>query len=134
VKPILKALLLADHVYEDRTTGKKIIAGTINTVVIAEAELRAYAYISLTDVHGTARLRLELTDLSDDEDEPLLEFEVTVTGADPLDIIELVVPFAPLPTPHDGYYTLELSSKEGTALELLGSHRFEAIIAEGEDQ
>ncbi|HQU44046.1 MAG TPA: hypothetical protein PK867_14600, partial [Pirellulales bacterium] len=101
---------------------------------VSEVELPAYAYISLTEIHGTARLRLELTDLSDGDGEPQAEFEITVTGADPLDIIELVVPFAPLPTPHAGYYSLELSNQEGPRLELLGSHRSEAIIAEGEDQ
>jgi hypothetical protein len=30
VKPVLQALLLADHIYEDRTTGKRIVAGIFN--------------------------------------------------------------------------------------------------------
>ena len=132
MKPILKALLLADHVYEDRATGKKIIAGTLNTAAVSEVELPAYAYISLTEVHGTARLRLKHTDLSDGE--PLLEFEIGITGSDPLTIIELVVPFTPLPTPHAGYYALELWVQEQGDMELLGSHRFRAIESEGEEQ
>lgn len=132
MKPILKALLLAEHVYEDRATGRKIIAGTLNTVAVSEVELPAYAYISLTEVHGTARLRLRFTDLSDGE--TLREFEIDVTAGDPLDIIELAVPFTPLLTPHAGYYSLELLSKERTDFDPLGSHRFEAIFPEGDDQ
>lgn len=31
-KPVLQALVLADHVYQDKITGKKIIAGTFNRV------------------------------------------------------------------------------------------------------
>ncbi len=31
-KPVLQALVLADHVYQDKSTGKKIIAGTFNRV------------------------------------------------------------------------------------------------------
>ena len=29
-KPVLQALVLADHVYQDKTTGKMVIAGTFN--------------------------------------------------------------------------------------------------------
>lgn len=132
MKPILKALLLADQVYEDRATGKKIIAGTLNTVIVSNIELPAYAYINLTEIHGTARLRLKYTDLSDGK--PVLEFEIGVTGADPLAIIELVVPFTPLPTPHAGYYALELWTQQKRDLEILGSHRLRAIESEGEEQ
>lgn len=31
-KPVLQALVLADHIYQDKITGKKIIAGTFNRV------------------------------------------------------------------------------------------------------
>lgn len=132
MKPILKALLLADHVYEDSATGKKIIAGTINTVVVSERELPAYVYISLTEIHGTARLRLEYADLSDRK--TLREFDIDITGSEPLDIIELAVPLTPLPVPHDGSYVLELFAREGNKLEPLGSHRVQAIESEAGSQ
>ncbi|MBN1395188.1 MAG: hypothetical protein JW959_09205 [Pirellulales bacterium] len=35
-KPVLQALVLADHVYQDKITGKKIIAGTFNRVCFAK--------------------------------------------------------------------------------------------------
>lgn len=132
MKPILKALLLADHVYEDRATRKKVIAGTINTVVVAEIGPPACTYISLTEVYGMARLRLEYADLSDDES--LREFEIEITGSEPLDIIELVVPLTPLPVPHAGSYALDLSALEGNKDEPLGSHRVQAIESEMENQ
>lgn len=132
MKPILKALLLADHVYEDRTTDKKIIAGTLKTVAVSEIELSAYAYVSLTEVHGAARLHLEYADLLNDK--ALREFEIEITGGEPLDIIELAVPLTPLPVPHAGAYVLELFAQEGNKLEPLGSHRVQAIESETEIQ
>ena len=35
IRPILQAMVLADQVYEDKSTGKKVIAGTFNTLLFA---------------------------------------------------------------------------------------------------
>src|SRR5947199_3546813 len=32
-KPVLQSLILADHVYEDKLTGKRIIAGVFNRII-----------------------------------------------------------------------------------------------------
>jgi hypothetical protein len=37
-KPLLQALLLADHVYQDKDTGKKVIAGTFNSLSISKTK------------------------------------------------------------------------------------------------
>ena len=37
-KPVLQALLLADHIYQDKDTGKKIIAGTFNSLSISKTK------------------------------------------------------------------------------------------------
>jgi hypothetical protein len=37
-KPLLQAMLLADHVYQDKDTGKKIIAGTFNSLSISKTK------------------------------------------------------------------------------------------------
>ena len=71
MKPVLQALVLADKVYHDRQTGKKIIAGTFNAIVKGKIKVPVKeladgskipmmlggismgcpeAYISLTDV------------------------------------------------------------------------------------
>jgi hypothetical protein len=170
-KPVLQALVLADHVYQDKITGKKIIAGTFNRVCFTRmrprppaAELEPgeasvsiagagfspapappplppaapsespfaegalppgvppglrrltaadvqkagspYAFVSLTDVHGTVPLELRYRDLSNEA--ILLGINFQVGAEDPLDTVEAVIPVPPLPTPHTGVYALEL--------------------------
>ncbi len=34
MKPVLQAMVLADHVYQDKNTGKRIIAGTFNQITV----------------------------------------------------------------------------------------------------
>ena len=86
----------------------------------------------MTEIHNSARLRLEYTDLLDDE--TLREFEIDITGGEPLDIIELAVLLTPLPMPHAGSYVLRLLTQDGNKLDLLGSHRLRAIEREVEDE
>ena len=38
-RPLLQALLVADHVYQDKDTGKKVIAGTFNSLSISKAKV-----------------------------------------------------------------------------------------------
>ncbi len=40
MKPIIQAMVLADHVYEDKSTGKKIIAGTFNQLLFSKKPRR----------------------------------------------------------------------------------------------
>jgi len=97
VKPVLQALLLADRIYEDKATGKKIVAGIFQAVFFKKAEdLKAelekrgvsgagmpggfhagapYAYISLTDLRGTQPFILRYVDLG--EDKPVFEAAFT---------------------------------------------------------
>ena len=139
MKPVLQALLIADKVYEDKATGKKIIAGTFNRVLLAskvEASVREdeagnkiakipggmqlgspSAYFSVTDCYDDCQFELRYVDLSDNK--VLLNARVGVRCKDPLATVEVTVPMPPLPTPHLGVYTLELLCKN----ELLGSLR-----------
>ena len=77
MKPILQALILADHIYRDAATGKHIIAGTFNQVVFQKGGAKPktvevggeekqvvpggmqvgspYVYVSLTDLRGKAQ-------------------------------------------------------------------------------
>jgi hypothetical protein len=149
VKPVLQALLLADHVYEDRGTRKKIVAGTFNTLGIVKlrneqggspaAESKKpekivgglqpgspYAYISITEVHGSAELIMRYVDLQDNA--ILLQTGIKVQCNDPLETIEMIVALPPLPTPHVGVYALELLCGE----EMMGAHRVRVIeVPEG---
>lgn len=148
MKPVLQALLIADHVYEDKT-GKKIIAGTFNQLrfktggmVPQEIEKDGethhvlqggqqsgspYAYISLTECRGEANYALRYVYL--DEDQALFECKFQVTSSDPLQTIEVVLPMPSLPILKAGTYALELLCGD----EPLGSHRITVKEMKGED-
>ena len=38
-KPVLQAMVLADHVYQDRQTGKYIIAGTFSQIIFGSVPI-----------------------------------------------------------------------------------------------
>ncbi len=181
-KPVLQALVLADHIYQDKITGKKIIAGTFNRVCFSRmkrppeqpgfapnfgeqaappppppsspfdstsetampsfgptpiegpppgarrmtaADVQKagspYAFISLTDVHGTVPLELRYRDLLTGA--ILFGISFQVASEDPLDTVEAVVPIPPLPTPHAGAFALELLTRG----EPLGALRITAV-------
>lgn len=39
VKPVLQALILAEKIYEDKKTGKKVLAGTFNSLMIGQVQV-----------------------------------------------------------------------------------------------
>jgi hypothetical protein len=57
---------------------------------------------------------------------PLIQADLKVQCGDPLRAVELAIPMPPLPTPHEGEYSLELLFEE----EMLGSWR---ILVVSED-
>lgn len=138
MKPVLQALLLADRVYTDKDSNKKIIAGVFQNLFIKTKETvekekeqnngmmpvspqgynagSPFAYISLVDVLGKHRFILRYVDLADDS--VLFEFNLDVDWKDPLAPVETGVPIPTLPT-KVGTYALELVW-EG---EPLGSYR-----------
>jgi len=128
VKPVLQALLLADRVYEDKTTGKRVIAGTFNRVCFKRGALKPqqieedgvrrqvipggmhagspYAFISLTEIRGTISCVLRYVDLQDNK--ALLESKFEIRCDDPLQTVEVVLPMPRLPTEKAGIHALEL--------------------------
>jgi hypothetical protein len=125
-------MLLADRVYEDKSTGKKIVAGIFNRlltvnqvnlpkgrdeegneVVAVPGGMHAgspFVYFSLTDFQGQAPFVLRYVDLSDAK--VLLHATFDISCQDPLATVEVVAPLPPLPTPHPGVYALELLCRE----------------------
>jgi len=147
VTPVLQALVLAEKVYEDRS-GKKIIAGTFNRVVLRADKPREQvlpdgtkqtllkggmhagspsAYISLTDVARETRLSLQFVNLT--KNVVLFGTELHVTCEDRLATVEIIVPLPPLNVPEEGSYAFEVVC-EG---EILGSHRI-IVSHEGSDK
>jgi hypothetical protein len=141
VKPVLQALVLAEHVYQD-VTGKKIIAGTFNRVMfsrqppVQEIEQpdgtkqrviqggvhggSPFAFVSLTDVCDGTNLLLRFVDLT--RNAVLFGKEVTVNCKDRLATVELVFPLPPLGIHEPGTYAFELVC-EGS---IIGSYRVTA--------
>jgi hypothetical protein len=140
VKPVLQALVIADHVYEDKSTGKKIIAGTFNQIffnaplVVGAPQAGGgggptihggrqagspYAYISLTDIHTSARLVLRFVYLSDSPPTAIFQTEVEVRSPDLLQTVELTAALPALPINREGVYAFEILCDD----ELLGSFR-----------
>jgi hypothetical protein len=125
VRPILQALVLADHIYIDAKTGKKIIAGTFNHLAAPEFPSHfgrtTYAFISMTEVHGNTPVTLKYTDLSNSE--TLMEIRDLPMEApnDPLATVEMVVELPRFPMPHEGIFAFEVYAHE----EPIGSLRIQ---------
>lgn len=109
--PVLQAIVLCDCVYHDARTGKKVIAGTFNTLwghefptVFARP---TFVYLCLTEVHSETVVQLRYVDL--DKDEVLLGLDgLELSARSPLEAVELSVEVPPLPMPHAGVYAFEV--------------------------
>lgn len=148
MKPVLQALLIADRIYQDTVTGKKVVAGIFHQILfISKEKMQAeasqhgantlpvipggyqtgspFAYISLTDVKpGRQPFVARYVDLSSDN--VLFQVDFHVTVQDPLQIVELVLPLPSLPAIAPGAFAFELLWND----EPLGSYRI--IVKEGD--
>lgn len=151
IQPRLQALLIADHVYVDAATGKKVVAGIfhrmffvspkVNQEVIEEAgKVRLkippgghragspFCYISLTEVRTKEHFVLRYINLENDQ--ALFQAEFDVEHHNPLDTIEVVLPLPLLPAEKEGHFALELLWNDVH----LGSHRInvDVVSTDGE--
>jgi hypothetical protein len=139
VKPVLQALLVADHVYSDATTGKKIVAGIFHRLLfkrmpppeeqgeqgksviqVGSSGHRAgspFCYVSLTEVRGEQHFDLRYVDLGDDN--VVFGTRFGFKSDNPLQTIETILPLPNLPAAKPGVFALELLWNN----EPLGSHR-----------
>ncbi|MSR57278.1 MAG: hypothetical protein EXS05_06370 [Planctomycetaceae bacterium] len=128
MKPILQALLVADRVYTDAVTQKKIVVGIFSQINFIRTESfqaaveqntgqlptmpggynagSPFAYANLTSVHGEQRFVLRYVDLSDDS--VVFQGEIKVECKDPLSPVEIVIPLPALPATKSGVFALEL--------------------------
>ena len=110
LRPNVQSFILADQVYIDSRTGKKIIAGTFNHVHLGASQNSlgrgVFAYLALTNCRGRVELQLKHVDLADDR---VLHRSgrIGFDADDPLQTYEIVVEIPPLPLPHEGAYALE---------------------------
>ena len=111
MKPVLQALILADAVYQDVKTGKRIIAGTFDCLYATEFPSNyshvTNAYVCLTEVRGTIPVKLYYVDL--ELNEVLMEVgPIEVSADDPLESVDFTIEVPPIPMPHEGVFGLEL--------------------------
>lgn len=130
--PEVLALLVADYVHRDDSTGKFFIVGTRTSIGAASfphhcPNLSVYA--ALTDGRGETAVKLRLID-ADEASEPILEFETTVNFLDPSEDIEIAVRLTDLVFPEPGDYRLQLFGAE----QLLRERRLLAIPLENPDK
>lgn len=146
MKPVLQALVLADHVYQD-VSGKKVIAGTFSgfkfskkppvaEVVRPDGQTQRiitggtsagspYVYMSLTDVCDNTTIQIQFLNLSKN----IVLFgndAIQLPKVDRLANVEVVLPLPVLPITEAGTYALQVIC-EG---EILGSWR---VVAEDMD-
>ena len=144
MKPIVQALLVADHIYTDEQSKKKIICGIFHRLYYRKLEVAPligkdgggeeekrllrvpltgfdsgspFCYIGLTSIHGIQDFELRYVDLA--EDKPLFGVEFKVDCKNPLETVEIVFPLPRLPHDKPGNFALELLWKN----EPLGLHR-----------
>ncbi|QDU61589.1 hypothetical protein Pan216_24500 [Planctomycetes bacterium Pan216] len=132
VKPVLQALLLADHVYIDANTRKKVIAGTTNHITAREFPSRfgsrKFCFVSLTGVREQIPVKFRYSDLATGE--TLVELQdIEIESDDPLDTVEMVVQLPRLPLPHPGVFSIEIIA-EG---EIVGALRLMVSQSQDED-
>ena len=124
--PVLQALVLADHIYTDRSTDKRIICGTFSKIYSPKfpsvTSFSAFAFILLVDVIGEVLLRLRFVSLHDNE--ILMESNaIRIQSDDPLRALDIVLEIPPLPLPRAGIYSFECWTNE----EMLGAVRLQVV-------
>jgi hypothetical protein len=144
VTPVLQALVLAERIYEDKHTGRKIIAGTMRHVTLIKKDEATsekigpsgesvtivrggiagspFAYVSLTGVFDETVLTLQFVSLT--RNKVMFVTKVTVRCKDRLETVEIVSALPELGIPEPGVYAFEVIC-EG---EILGSTRLVARV------
>jgi len=127
-QPTLQALVLADHIYTDRGTGKRTICGPFNRIAAenfgqdSALPFAPWAYIVMTGLKGEYDLVLQYVDLKDNR--LLLRSPIfRVKSENPLRNFDLAIQIPNLPLWHPGVYALELCWNE----QLIGSIRIPVI-------
>ena len=108
--PEVLALVIADHVHRDDSTGKFFLLGTRSSIGTASFPFTCPSlsvYVSMIDGRGETPVRLRLIDV-DEVREPVLEFETSVAFIDPNDEVEVAICLVDLVFPEPGDYCLHL--------------------------
>lgn len=126
-KPIVQAMLIADHVYQDVATKKYVIAGIFNQINFQRKESleqehgpnivpggvnagSPFLYLSMVELNGIYEFVLRYSSLKTDQS--LFQTEFRVECKQPLAVIELAFGLPPLPAFAEDTFALELLWKD----------------------
>ncbi|MHC4939046.1 MAG: DUF6941 family protein [Planctomycetota bacterium] len=125
--PVVRAILLADEVYQDLQTGKFVIAGTFDQIVVPEfpgEHPSSALYVNLGDFHGSHELSVRLIRLDDGFEvgrSPVLQIEQDDRDRHE----EFRLPLPPMQFDTEGPYALEVLWDHS----LLGECRIQVVQA-----
>jgi hypothetical protein len=110
VAPRLQAFLVADAVYQDRETGKHVIAGTFARLIVpsvpGELGRGIATYCALTGVAGSVQVTLQFETAHGDV--LLRSSGLTLTCTNPGLLVEFAIAVPALPLPDAGSFQLVL--------------------------
>ena len=126
--PVVRAILLADQIYQDTLTGKFVIAGTFDQISVTAFpgdHSSTSLYLNLGDFHGSHELLVRLVRLEDGIETDLvciegIEQEVRART------LEFHVPLPPMSFDRAGSYSIEVVW-DGN---LLGECRIQVALTE----
>lgn len=108
--PMSLALVICEAVYTDSGTGKKTLLGIFQGIAVKEfpaAQPHIAIYLSLTDGHGKATIKVQIVD-ADESMEPLFVAENEIEFKDPRIIAEVIVGIQNLTFPAAGEYRVQV--------------------------
>lgn len=111
MKPLVNALLLADHVHVDHATGKITILGTFDRIHVREfpgVHHGPWLYANLSDFTGTHTFAMRFVRDSDGQQLAVSKPIEIKHGRDKLRHREIALKLPPLQFAHPGTYALQI--------------------------
>jgi hypothetical protein len=112
-KPVPLALLIADQIYQDRTSGKWIVAGVLSALMARDLPMTQPMidiFFQLTNIHGSSTLRLVIEHA--DGDMKVLAVEGRANANSPLDVVSQKISLRNVPFQKAGKYWVQLLHEE----------------------
>jgi len=131
--PVLQALVLADHIYTDEGSSKRIICGTFSKISClsfpAIYNQTTWVFVLLVDVTGEINLQFRFVSLANDE--ILMQSSpIKIQALDKLTPLDIAIQIPPFPLPRAGIYSFECYA-DGT---MIGSVRLNVELLKQEER
>lgn len=109
----VQALVLADMIYQDRDSGKYVLAGTFHQLNVPSLPCTFSRtiglFISLLSVQGHTKIDVEFVD--EHSDDVLMRTQsLEVVGHDQEAVVDFALEVPYLPLPHEGRYLFRLAT------------------------